>query len=407
MIKKIKGLTALWLALIMVLTMVPAMGASGAHGNHVVYLMDIPFLCTISPENHFGDGLDDWNQITTQGSLEYTYTVEPGGTVTLPTHKNPCEQYAKGYAKIFMGWKNCNHQENELLPGGTYTNDQIHQWGLKQSSGGLECWGDARFSAVFDYGYWVDVSNGSGDNYYAEGQSVTIKADAISGKRFKKWEVKAALVEVDIPTPRALSLEDEGSEGDSSSMPALEGFDETAATTTFVMPGAVALTFTAKYEDVPVTPSTPGYDWYIPAPEEVEPETEDCWKVNCNKLNVRKGPSLFAGVITKLERGACINGGELTEDGKWIRYEVEEGVYGYVSADYVIACDCLDHIDLPMEKFVLCRKLNVRSGAGTSFAKVGNLTRGETVKIVSCDCSGWVKIEYNGGYAWISAAYIG
>ena len=187
----------------------------------------------------------------------------------------------------------------------------------------------------------------------------------------------------------------------------LEGFDETAATTTFVMPGGdFRLTFTAIYENAP---SNPGYDWYIPAPTEpeTEPETEECWKVDCRKLNVRKAPSLFSEVIAKLERGFCIEDGELTEDGKWVRYEVEEGVYGYVSADYVVECDCLDDIVLPAEKVVVCRKLNVRSGAGTSYGKLGQLTRGETVKIVSCDCSGWVKIEYNGGYAWISAAYIG
>ena len=394
MIKKIKGLTALWLALIMVLTMVPAMSAEITNERYhwvTAYGQNDCWVWYDEGPVHW-DLSTDW---TVASSGEWVTKVYDNDTVTLPNHPRVCVEDPSGaYAWLFLGFD----LNGERLPGGSqYTGKQLHEL----ACGDEYCNSYLYIGARFTYGAKVDVANGSGDDYYAPEESVTIKADAISGKRFKRWKVEAERSGV----PQPCVLDNEGFEGDSSSMPALEGFDETAATTTFVMPSdEYRFTFTAEYEDAPVTPS---YDWYIPAPEEVEPETEDCWKVNCNKLNVRKAPNLFSGVITKLNRGDCINKGELTEDGKWIRFEVEKGVYGYVSADYVIACDCLDEIDLPMEKIVLCRKLNVRSGAGTSFAKVGNLTRGETVKIVSCDCSGWVKIEYNGGYAWISAAYIG
>ena len=393
MIKKIKGLTALWLALIMVLTMVPAMSAAiTIEPAHTVTACDLT-QCSVWSDFSSEHWVTNWGHA---GSGQYFTKAPDNSTVTLPYHPRVCEEDASGaYAYIFLGF---DINGSELIPGGTQcTGKQLHAWSAHEDV----CSGRVDIYAIFANGTKVDVTNGSGDDYYAPRESVTIKADAISGKRFKRWNVEAAPSGI----LRPCSLEDEGLEGDSSYMPALEGFDETAATTTFVMPSdEYRFTFTAEYEDAPVTPS---YDWYIPAPEEVEPETEDCWKVNCNKLNVRKAPNLFSGVITKLNRGDCINKGELTEDGKWIRFEVEKGVYGYVSADYVIACDCLDEIDLPMEKIVLCRKLNVRSGAGTSFAKLGNLTRGETVKIISCDCNGWVKIEYNGGYAWISTAYIG
>ena len=399
MIKKIKGLTALWLALIMVLTMVPVMSAESEHDpEHWIEAWGFYNCYSYDWEsNALGEHwVTDWSD-SSSGNL-FTYVSE-NGTITLPDHPRICVEYAEdGYAWLFLGWRNAL---DELIPGGAQcTAAQLHTW----AGGDENCYGYTEIFAAFNHGLKVTVTSGAGDDYYAPGENVTIKADAISGKRFKKWEVKAA--PANIPMPSALDSEGESLEGGDSYIPELEGFDETAATTAFVMPeGNYQLTFTALYEDAPVTPSNP--NWYPPAPEEVEPETEDCWKVNCRKLNVRKGPSLFSGVITKLDRGSCINAGELTEDGKWVRFEVENGVYGYVSADYVLACDCLDDIKLPTEKIVLCRKLNVRSGAGTSFAKVGYLTRGETVKIVSCDCSGWVKIEYNGGYAWISAAYIG
>ena len=52
--------------------------------------------------------------------------------------------------------------------------------------------------------------------------------------------------------------------------------------------------------------------------------------------------------------------------------------------------------------YVTCRNLNVRKGAGTSYAKAGMLHRGDKVEVVSIS-KNWAKLA-NGTY--VSAKYI-
>ena len=52
--------------------------------------------------------------------------------------------------------------------------------------------------------------------------------------------------------------------------------------------------------------------------------------------------------------------------------------------------------------YVTCRTLNVRKGAGTSYAKAGKLHRGDKVEVVSIS-KNWAKLA-NGTY--VSAKYI-
>ena len=50
--------------------------------------------------------------------------------------------------------------------------------------------------------------------------------------------------------------------------------------------------------------------------------------------------------------------------------------------------------------------LNVRSGASTSYDKIGKLTKGTKVEILS-ESNGWYEIEYSGDYkGWSCADYI-
>ncbi len=49
--------------------------------------------------------------------------------------------------------------------------------------------------------------------------------------------------------------------------------------------------------------------------------------------------------------------------------------------------------------------LNVRSGPGTSYSKLGALSFGATVKVVSIE-NGWAKLDYNGSVAYASAQYL-
>ncbi len=53
---------------------------------------------------------------------------------------------------------------------------------------------------------------------------------------------------------------------------------------------------------------------------------------------------------------------------------------------------------------VTCNSLNVRSGAGTTYARIGGLTKGMTFQVYE-EKDGWLKIKYNSDYGWISKAY--
>lgn len=55
---------------------------------------------------------------------------------------------------------------------------------------------------------------------------------------------------------------------------------------------------------------------------------------------------------------------------------------------------------------VLCNALNVRTGPSTSYAKLGQLLSGTYVDPLESQ-NGWYKIGYNGGYGWICADYVG
>ena len=145
----------------------------------------------------------------------------------------------------------------------------------------------------------------------------------------------------------------------------------------------------------------PDYDEdvdYLPPVDEEEPEeTEDLYMVTCRTLNVRLGGGTGYARIGTLSRGTIVEG-EL-ENG-WLKFPYN-GQTAYCSADYLakIGGDLTD-------MHVTCRTLNVRAGAGTNFEILGTLSRGTEVEILDV-LNGWYKIEYLGGEAYVSAAYIG
>ena len=145
----------------------------------------------------------------------------------------------------------------------------------------------------------------------------------------------------------------------------------------------------------------PDYDEdvdYLPPVDEEEPEEEqDLYMVTCRTLNVRLGGGTGYARIGTLSRGTLVSG-EL-EDG-WLKFAYDGGT-AYCSADYLARVDG-DLTGL----HVTCRTLNVRAGAGTNFEILGTLSRGTEVEILDV-LNGWYEIEYLGGEAYVSAAYIG
>ena len=134
--------------------------------------------------------------------------------------------------------------------------------------------------------------------------------------------------------------------------------------------------------------------------DEDEPEQSPSntlrYAVICRTLNVRSGPGTEYSKLGTLSRGTLLDG-ELLSNG-WVKFSYN-GQTAYVSGMYV---QSVDNGQLSVQ----CGTLNVRSGAGTSYSKIGALYRGTYVKPLETQ-GNWYKIGYDGGYGWICADYVG
>lgn len=116
-------------------------------------------------------------------------------------------------------------------------------------------------------------------------------------------------------------------------------------------------------------------------------------------LNVRSGSSTGTSVIASLPKGSYIT--LIEKSGSWWKVEYAKGRYGYCHADYITPV-AGNAVSVATQSSML----NVRSGAGTSHTRIGSLSKGETVIVLSSS-SGWSRILYHGtktGY--VSAQYL-
>lgn len=116
-------------------------------------------------------------------------------------------------------------------------------------------------------------------------------------------------------------------------------------------------------------------------------------------LNVRASASTGAAVVAALKKGSYIT--LISRSGSWWQVEYGREQYGYCHADYITAVE-----GTPVTVATQSGSLNVRSGAGTSYAKTASLSKGEAV-IRLTTANGWSRILYHGirtGY--VSAQYL-
>lgn len=144
----------------------------------------------------------------------------------------------------------------------------------------------------------------------------------------------------------------------------------------------------------------PSYPTYWPVVDETTTgadKTEDHYMVLCRKLNVRAGVGTDYAKIGSLSRGEIVHGKDMGNGWIEIEYESETA---YISAQYA------EELDVDCEKIVtvLCRKLNVRKGAGTSYGKLGSVSRGDALCVIA-EKDGWYEVLHNGKTAWVSAQY--
>lgn len=116
-------------------------------------------------------------------------------------------------------------------------------------------------------------------------------------------------------------------------------------------------------------------------------------------LNVRVSASSGAAVVATLRKGSYIT--LISKSGSWWQVEYGKGLYGYCHGDYITPV-----VGTPVTVATQSGSLNVRSGAGTSYARVASLYKGETVLLLST-AGGWSRILYHGtrtGY--VSVQYL-
>lgn len=115
-------------------------------------------------------------------------------------------------------------------------------------------------------------------------------------------------------------------------------------------------------------------------------------------LNVRSSPGTGGTIVTSLAKGTYVT---LTDvSGTWLRVEYGPYQYGYVSASYVKSVSGSYAAD------VAAYYLNVRSGAGSSYAIKSVLKSGETVVVLSSG-GGWCRVLYHGTQTgYVSAKYL-
>lgn len=111
-------------------------------------------------------------------------------------------------------------------------------------------------------------------------------------------------------------------------------------------------------------------------------------------LNVRSSATTSSSIVAVLQKGNYVT--LLEQSGSWWRVEYADGRYGYCHGDYITPVS-----GTVARVATQSTGLNVRSGAGTSYARVGYLEKGENVIVLSSS-NGWSRILYHGsktGYA--------
>ena len=116
-------------------------------------------------------------------------------------------------------------------------------------------------------------------------------------------------------------------------------------------------------------------------------------------LNVRSGASTGSSAVTKLANGSYVT--LISRSGAWWQVEYARGKYGYCHADYIKEVSATTATVATNGG-----SLNIRSGPGTGYARVGSLAKGESVIVLSA-ANGWSRILYHGtktGY--VSSQYL-
>ena len=128
--------------------------------------------------------------------------------------------------------------------------------------------------------------------------------------------------------------------------------------------------------------------------------------VTANSLNVRSGAGTNYSKVGEVTKGTKVT--LLEKSGSW--YKIKSGsITGWVSGDYLNvtlnSSSSGSSSSTTKTGTVTANSLNVRSGAGTNYSKVGALSKGTKVTILKTSGS-WYQIKSGSITGWVSAEYI-
>ena len=122
-------------------------------------------------------------------------------------------------------------------------------------------------------------------------------------------------------------------------------------------------------------------------------------KISSGWLNVRSGPSTSAGTVAQLQKGSYVT--LISKSDGWWKVEYGQGTVGYCHGDYITVAGGTQSTVATQSG-----SLNVRSGAGTSYSRIGSLAKGEQVIVLS-SANGWSRVVFHGSKTgYVSSQYL-
>lgn len=119
-------------------------------------------------------------------------------------------------------------------------------------------------------------------------------------------------------------------------------------------------------------------------------------------LRIREEASTNSSVLGTIRNGSTFD--IISKSGGW--YQIKyNGITGYVHGDYVKEVTASSSVLTKGKVYNVSTNLRVRSGASTNSLILGYITNNTEVSIVGTEGS-WYKIQYNGGYGYVSKEYI-
>ena len=130
--------------------------------------------------------------------------------------------------------------------------------------------------------------------------------------------------------------------------------------------------------------------------------------VNADVLNVRSGKGTDTSIVGTIRNGETVTVLD-NSDATWVKIKTSSGLEGYVHRDYLnFGSNAGGGNSTVKYAQVTADVLNVRSGMGTEYSKIGSVSYGEIVEVLDDSNAGWAKIKTSSGLeGYVSKDYLG